>query len=81
MDNKNIKEPSLITSVDDLVSTDIPTDLKNGIYNLFISLLNHYIVESGPEHAIFLATQYLDELSLNFKNIININKEDNNNEK
>lgn len=72
-ENSNQEEYSLITKVDERVSTDVATDLKNGIYNLFISLLNQYTIEFGPEKAISLSTQYLDEISINFKNVINSN--------
>jgi len=46
--------------------SDIITDLKLGIYNLFTSLLNHYIVNYGPEKALELSIDYLQKIIDNF---------------
>ena len=62
---------TLISEVDENVSSDKIIDLKNGIYNLFVSLFNYYVVDFGPTQAVELSTQFLDDISNNFKNILN----------
>ena len=42
---------------------------------LFISLFNDYTIEYGPMEAVRLSTEFLDEISLNFKSILNNNTE------
>lgn len=76
-ENKN-EEYTLISKVNENISTDIISDLKIGIYNLFISLFNNLIVHHGYEKAIMIATEYLDNISNSFKNILNENQENNN---
>lgn len=71
IDNDQYK---LIEDVPEYISTDVVTDIKNGIYNLFISLYRSLIPQYGPEGAMIQATSYLDSLSNNFKEIIT-NKE------
>lgn len=66
----NSKKYSLVEEVDESVSTDAVSDLKTGIYNLFISLFNEYTIEYGPEKAIELSTEFLDDISINFKSIL-----------
>lgn len=58
---------SFVETVSETVSTDIVTDLKVGIYNLFVSLVNNLIIYYGPEEAVKMATDYLDEITLNFR--------------
>lgn len=69
-DEDDSKDYKLIDDVSESVSTDPVTDLKSGIYNLFISLFNHLTLEYGPEQAIILSTDFLDEISANFKSIL-----------
>jgi hypothetical protein len=64
---ENIFEPKLVEEVSDYVSTDTIIDLKTGIYNLFISLLNHLTVTHGPVKAVEISTQFLDDISNKFK--------------
>lgn len=66
---------SLVEQVTEQVSTDKILDLKNGIYNLFVSLFNDYTIDFGPVRAVELSTQFLDEISENFKQILNQNTE------
>lgn len=61
------KTDPFIDQVSDYVSTDVITDLKSGIYNLFLSLLNNLVVEYGPVEAIKISTEFLDTISDNFK--------------
>jgi hypothetical protein len=62
--NVNFK---LVEDVPEGTSTDVITDLKSGIYNLFLSLLNHLIVQEGPIEAVKISTQFLDQISNTFK--------------
>jgi hypothetical protein len=63
-------DPSLIKPVSEQVTTDAISDLKIGIYNLYVSLLNNLIASNGYEEAIRISTDFLDEISINFKNIL-----------
>ncbi len=66
----NSKDYKLVDDVSESVSTDPVTDLKSGIYNLFISLFNQLSLQYGPEQAILMSTDFLDEISVNFKEIL-----------
>jgi len=61
------KEYSLIDDQPDYVPTDIILDLKSGIYNLFVSLINHNIMTHGPEKAIVISVDYLKEIVNHFE--------------
>jgi hypothetical protein len=75
MENEdNSKQYNLVEEVSEEVSTDVVSDLKTGIYNLFITLFNEYTIEYGPEKAIELSTSFLDDISLNFKSILDKQK-------
>ncbi len=74
-DDNDPKIDSLVEQVDENVSTDTTIDLKNGIYNLFVSLFNNLVIDYGPTEAVHLSTQFLDEISTNFKQILNNNTE------
>jgi hypothetical protein len=63
----NSKDYRLVEDVPESISTDIITDLKSGIYNLFISLYNHLIVDYGPEQAVVMSTDFIDDISRTFK--------------
>jgi hypothetical protein len=60
-------KPTLVEEIPEGTSTDVVTDLKAGIYNLFINLLNFYMVEYGPIEAVKLSTGFLDQISNTFK--------------
>ena len=64
------KKHSLVDEQPDLVSTDIISDLKSGIYNLFVALFNHQISLHGPEKALELSIQYLKNIIANFENAL-----------
>lgn len=66
----NSKDYSLIEELPEGVSTDYVADLKSGIYNLFITLFNQLTIEKGPEEAVKESTEFLDEISYNFKQIL-----------
>lgn len=72
----NEKDPLLVDQISEDVSTDIIIDLKTGIYNLFISLVNNLMIEHGPEVAIKISTDFLDEVSLNFKSTLPENNQE-----
>jgi len=57
----------LVEEVPEGTTTDVVTDLKSGIYNLFVNLLNHYIIDFGPIEAVKLSTGFLDQISNTFK--------------
>lgn len=67
--------PKLVETISEEVTTDIVTDLKTGIYNLFVSLVHNMIAMEGPEVAIKAATSFLDEISYNFKQVLEENQE------
>lgn len=71
-ENFSENDISLVDQVDDYVSTDIITDLKTGVYNLFLSLLNHLTAVHGPVKAVEISTEFLDNISNTFKETINI---------
>lgn len=73
-EDNNIPEDPEIKLVDEVpegTSTDVITDLKSGIYNLFLSLLNHLMVQYGPVEAVKVSTQFLDQISNTFKETLN----------
>lgn len=67
---KDSQENPLIEEQSDYVSTDVITDLKTGIYNLFLSLVNHLTVTHGPVQAVTISTEFLDNISNTFKETI-----------
>lgn len=71
----NPDDLKLVDTVPEQVSTDTISDLKTGIYNLYINLLNNLILQYGYEQAILISTDFLDEISINFKNILKDNQE------
>lgn len=72
--NSSDSDFSLIEKVDEFVSTDYVSDLKSGIFNLFVSLYQHLSLEIGSEKAMLYATQYLREIIDTFDKAIE-NKE------
>lgn len=56
-----------VDPVSEYISTDVITDLKSGIYNLFLSLVNNLMVQYGPVEAVKISTEFLDTISDNFK--------------
>jgi hypothetical protein len=68
--SENNQDQELVEKTDDYVSTDIITDLKSGIYNLYLSLLNNLTAIHGPVEAVIISTQFLDNISNTFKETI-----------
>lgn len=73
-EDKN-QEEELISKVDEHVKTDVLTELRSGIYNLFINYFHHLVVYHGPEEAMNMATSYLEEIVEHFKQSIEENKQ------
>jgi len=66
----------LVSKVDEHVKTDVLTELKSGIYNLFINYFHHLVVYHGPEEALNMATSYLEEIVQHFRKSIEENNND-----
>lgn len=75
--SENDQDPELVEKTDDYISTDIITDLKSGIYNLYLSLLNNLTAIHGPVQAVIMSTQFLDDISNTFKETIEKDGEQN----
>lgn len=67
---KNKDDISLVEEVSDYVPTDVIVDLKSGIYNLFVSLLNNLMLHYGPIEAVVQATAFIDQISNTFKDTL-----------
>ena len=61
------EEISFVKPVSENVSTDTVMDLKVGIYNLFVSLINHQVIPHGPEKALINSLDFLKEIIYNFE--------------
>jgi hypothetical protein len=59
MQNDKEEKFSFVNDVDDNVSTDSITELKSGIFNLFVNLYDHLSIDIGPRDAIIESTNYL----------------------
>lgn len=70
MTNESENEETLVSKVDEYVKRDVLTELKTGIYNLIINYFNHLVVIHGPEQAMVLLIEYLEEIAHNFKSAI-----------
>jgi len=70
---------SLVEKIDDNVSTDYITDLKSGIFNLFVSMYQHLSLEIGPKNAIMYSTEYLKEIVETFTQILDNQEQNKNN--
>lgn len=61
---------SLIEKNTTIAHTDTIMDLKTGIYNLFVTLFNQYVLEYGVENAIHISTDFLEEIVINFRHAL-----------
>lgn len=66
----NEDDYALVDKISENVSTDTILDLKSGIYNLFISLINNQIVDYGPQGATEISLDFLREVIYNFEKAI-----------
>lgn len=73
--HENLEEPTLVEEINDYTPTDVIVDLKSGIYNLFVSLLNNLMLHYGPVEAVRQATKYIDTISDRFKSTLPENQE------
>lgn len=67
----------LVDKVSEYVSTDVISDLKSGIYNLFVSLVDYLTIDFGPVKGADEACKYLERLSGQVREAL----EENNNNK
>jgi hypothetical protein len=66
----NEENPELVETVSDYVSTDVISDLKSGIYNLFVSLVDYYTLDYGPAQGADEACKYLERLIANVREVL-----------
>lgn len=74
-ENNDQENPDLVEEVSDYVPTDVIVDLKTGIYNLFVSLINNLMLHYGAVEAVRQATKFIDDISDNFKGTLPENQE------
>lgn len=72
----NEQDPKLIEDVSEYVSTDVVADVKSGIYNLFVSLVDYLTIDYGPVKGADEACKYLERLVAQVREVL-----DNNNNK
>ena len=70
---------SLVEENTTTTTSDIITDLKTGIYNLFVNLFHNLIPSYGVEGAIEVSTAFLEEIIVNFRSALVQEEENNNN--
>lgn len=75
VDDESRVNPDLVETVSEYVPTDVIVDLKTGIYNLFVSLLNNLMLHYGAVEAVEHATGFIDQISDNFKSTLPKNQE------
>ena len=75
--NEDSQKPEnpLVDTVNDYIPTDVIVDLKTGIYNLFVSLVNNLSIHYGAVEAVKQATSYIDTVSDRFKKTLPENQE------
>lgn len=73
-EQKDEERLSLVDEVDEKISTDAITDLKTGIYNLYLNLFHNLVVFYGPEEALRQANNFLQEIIDNFSSAIESDK-------
>ena len=67
------ENPELVETISDYVSTDVISDLKSGIYNLFVSLVDYYTIDYGPVMGADEACKYLERLVANVREALDNN--------
>jgi hypothetical protein len=74
-ENSDQQNQDLTEKVSEYVPTDVIVDLKSGIYNLFVSLVNNLMLHHGAVEAVRQATDFIDSISHNFKQTLPENQE------
>ena len=69
------EDPKLVEEVSDYVSTDVISDLKSGIYTLFVSLVDYYTIDYGPAIGADEACKFLERLVENIREAIENNNQ------
>jgi hypothetical protein len=69
----NQDEPKLIDEISDYVSTDVVADVKSGIYNLFVSLVDYLTIDYGPVQGADEACKYLERLVAQVREVLDNN--------
>lgn len=72
----NQDDPKLVEEVPEYVSTDVVADVKSGIYNLFVSLVDYLTIDFGPVQGADEACKYLERLVAQVRQVLD---NDNNN--
>jgi hypothetical protein len=70
------ENPQLVEEVDEYVSTDIVSDLKSGIYNLFVSLVDYHTIDYGPVLGADEACKFLERLVADVREALDNNNQD-----
>lgn len=70
---------SLVEENTTTTTSDIITDLKTGIYNLFVNLFHNYIPTYGLEGAVEVSTSFLEEIIVNFRSTLSQEEENTSN--
>lgn len=61
---------SFVNPISEDTSSDPVLDLKTGIYNLFVNLVNIQILSHGPVQAVQNSIDFLQEIIYNFEQSI-----------
>lgn len=69
----NKEDPKLVEEVNEYVSTDVISDIKSGIYNLFVSLVDYYTIDYGPVRGADEACKYLERLLADVREVLDNN--------
>lgn len=65
-----------VEPVNEQVSTDMVTDIKSGIFNLFTSLYHNNAAKYGPIVGLQMSLDYINSISKHFQEILE--KQENN---
>jgi hypothetical protein len=68
------EDPHLVEEIDEYVSTDVISDLKSGIYNLFVSLVDYYTIDYGPVIGADEACKFLERLVEDVREVLDNNQ-------
>lgn len=73
----NQEDPKLVEEVSEYVSTDVVSDVKSGIYNLFVSLVDYLTIDFGPVQGADEACKYLERLVAQVREVLDNNNNNN----